>query len=165
MLNTEKTAKLSAKVETVTMKQEKTDEKKELLGIVMPRFVTTLGKAPQIPLTTILTQGTRILNAVKTVHSRGYVHLDIKPDNIFIDQKGNWFLGDFGSCKPAGAIISSSTPMYYPLKLRGLSADKSYDMFMLGFSFLIAYDKENFQDMFADLHVPSVEEVKKKFYF
>jgi len=37
--------------------------------------------------------------AVETVHDMDYIHRDLKPDNILIDQTGNIKLSDFGLCK------------------------------------------------------------------
>ncbi|KFD59071.1 hypothetical protein M514_00234 [Trichuris suis] len=37
-----------------------------------------------------------LLHAVKHLHDLGYVHLDIKPDNIFLTEEGIVKLGDFG---------------------------------------------------------------------
>jgi len=34
--------------------------------------------------------------AVKHVHDKDYVHLDIKPSNFFVSQDGTVKLGDFG---------------------------------------------------------------------
>ena len=30
------------------------------------------------------------------MHSQGLIHMDIKPDNIFLDSDGHWKIGDFG---------------------------------------------------------------------
>uniref|UniRef100_A0A5S6R209 non-specific serine/threonine protein kinase n=1 Tax=Trichuris muris TaxID=70415 RepID=A0A5S6R209_TRIMR len=37
-----------------------------------------------------------VLHAVKQLHKRGFVHMDIKPDNIFLTTGGTLKLGDFG---------------------------------------------------------------------
>jgi serine/threonine protein kinase len=42
---------------------------------------------------------TAIAGAVDFVHARGFVHRDVKPDNILFDGAGNAFLGDFGVVK------------------------------------------------------------------
>ncbi len=37
-----------------------------------------------------------LVEGVAKLHERGFVHRDIKPQNIFIDANGNLVLGDFG---------------------------------------------------------------------
>ena len=37
--------------------------------------------------------------AVEYVHKLNYIHWDIKPDNILIDENGHIKLTDFGLCK------------------------------------------------------------------
>ncbi|KAI3402456.2 SWE1 [Candida oxycetoniae] len=37
-----------------------------------------------------------LLNGLKFIHSRNYLHLDLKPSNIFITFEGNLKIGDFG---------------------------------------------------------------------
>jgi len=43
--------------------------------------------------------GSSMLNAVKALHSKGYVHRDIKPDNFMYDDNGRIYLIDLGLCK------------------------------------------------------------------
>ncbi|XP_063287793.1 myotonin-protein kinase isoform X3 [Pelobates fuscus] len=39
-----------------------------------------------------------MIMAVNSVHSLGYIHRDIKPDNMLLNISGHILLGDFGSC-------------------------------------------------------------------
>lgn len=39
--------------------------------------------------------------AIDSVHKMGYIHRDLKPDNILIDNEGHVKLSDFGLCKQA----------------------------------------------------------------
>ena len=41
----------------------------------------------------------QVVSALKYIHSRNMVHLDIKPDNILLDNEGNAILIDFGISK------------------------------------------------------------------
>lgn len=48
---------------------------------------------------TLLDLVTQLIAAVSYIHSRGIVHLDIKPGNIFVDEVGLVVLADFGFAK------------------------------------------------------------------
>ncbi|KAM7257951.1 hypothetical protein ACFE04_013692 [Oxalis oulophora] len=38
--------------------------------------------------------------AIESIHKHHYIHRDIKPDNLLLDQNGHMRLSDFGLCKP-----------------------------------------------------------------
>lgn len=56
--------------------------------------------------------------AIASIHQLGYVHRDIKPDNLVLDASGHIRLADFGSCLklgPGGTVQSNvavGTPDY-----------------------------------------------------
>lgn len=41
----------------------------------------------------------RLLSAVANLHSRGYCHDDLKPDNIFVLNRSHWLIGDLGNVR------------------------------------------------------------------
>uniref|UniRef100_A0A914HAA0 non-specific serine/threonine protein kinase n=1 Tax=Globodera rostochiensis TaxID=31243 RepID=A0A914HAA0_GLORO len=54
--------------------------------------------------------------AIDSVHRLGYVHRDIKPDNVLLDITGHIKLGDFGSClrRQADGTVSATTAVGTP---------------------------------------------------
>ena len=88
-----------------------------------------------------------VASALNAAHDKGFVHRDLKPDNIYlIETEGRWpvvKLLDFGLCKlmpEAGeaAFITKTgvmlgTPEYMsPEQARGLSVDHRTDIYALG---------------------------------
>ena len=74
---------------------------------------------------------TQMLDALKSIHEAGLLHMDIKPANIMIDQKGKCTLIDFGASKQPsvsdGATTSSAmayTPGFAPTEQIGGSSDR-----------------------------------------
>lgn len=101
--------------------------------LIMPWYICTLNKLPSNNLEWIAHEGRRILEALQYLHSYpggGYVHLDVKAMNVFVDSKLHCFLGDFGSCKPIGESITSCTTFFCWERNLGKPAHPKYDYFM-----------------------------------
>ncbi len=57
----------------------------------------------------LIPKALQMIDAVNRIHERGYVHMDIKEANVFVDLNGDWCLGDLGSCVPIGRPIRECT--------------------------------------------------------
>uniref|UniRef100_A0A7S3QB35 non-specific serine/threonine protein kinase n=1 Tax=Chaetoceros debilis TaxID=122233 RepID=A0A7S3QB35_9STRA len=49
-------------------------------------------------------------HAISSVHALGYIHRDIKPDNMLLDFRGHLKLTDLGLCKKVGEVSPSDHP-------------------------------------------------------
>lgn len=50
-------------------------------------------------------------HAISSVHALGYIHRDIKPDNMLIDSRGHLKLTDMGLCKKVGEVSPMDDPI------------------------------------------------------
>ncbi|MBM4092396.1 MAG: hypothetical protein FJ276_23675 [Planctomycetes bacterium] len=82
-----------------------------------------------------------VARALATAHSRGIVHLDVKPGNIVVDETGRPRLIDFGMAHfreacvadEAAAKSAGGTPAFIaPEQARGEATDARSDVFSLG---------------------------------
>jgi serine/threonine protein kinase len=81
-----------------------------------------------------------VISGMAQLHDRGYIHRDFKPDNIFIDDDDQVFIGDLGSCVK-GAVESDSneglTPSYYNQNdLDQNLYDNKSEVYALGITFI-----------------------------
>ncbi|CAK93485.1 unnamed protein product (macronuclear) [Paramecium tetraurelia] len=65
-------------------------------------FMTLLIKKDIIPEKEAKFYTAEIVLAIEAVHKLNYIHRDLKPDNILIDESGHLKLSDFGLCKHLG---------------------------------------------------------------
>lgn len=113
--------------------------------------------------------------ALDYLHSQGYVHLDVKPQNIFLSKDpgktgadvmnnvdGIVKLGDLGSAVKIGGKIDQVTPAYAPpeqveASILGSGADPKMDIFALGMStyVLLTLRSDNPASNFLDKAIES----------
>ena len=80
-----------------------------------------LARAPQPPEETLKALAAPLLGGLAAVHAAGFLHRDIKPDNIFLRAEGSPVLIDFGAARQAlggetRSLTAILTPGYAPLE-------------------------------------------------
>ncbi|MCA8967640.1 MAG: protein kinase, partial [Planctomycetes bacterium] len=88
-----------------------------------------LPRAPEVLLPIVQ----QLLEVLAFVHLRGIRHLDLKPRNLVIDERGRLHLLDFGLSVRGGASGRGGTPFYAaPELLLGAVPDHRADLFSVG---------------------------------
>lgn len=66
-------------------------------------------------------------HAISSVHALGYIHRDIKPDNMLLDARGHLKLTDLGLCKKVGEVSPKDHPevIIEAMRAQGLNGDRS----------------------------------------
>merc|ERR1739848_781592 len=81
-----------------------------------------------------------LLQAVEHLHEHNLVHMDIKPDNIFIGMDGICKLGDFGlmidMSKGEANVAQEGDPCYIAPETMRSQFTKACDVFSLGVTLL-----------------------------
>ncbi|EEB08689.1 WEE protein kinase Mik1 [Schizosaccharomyces japonicus yFS275] len=84
----------------------------------------------------------QLLMALHAVHDNGFLHLDVKPANIFITRSGDLKLGDFGMATPvpvpAGTDVEGDRVYIAPEVLTNHEYSGAADIFSLGLVLLEA---------------------------
>jgi WD40 repeat protein/energy-coupling factor transporter ATP-binding protein EcfA2 len=82
----------------------------------------------------------QISSALSVAHASGVVHRDLKPDNILLDEAGNYYLSDFGIAKDVGKDVNLTqtgtiigSPAYLsPEQITGEPLTALSDVYTLG---------------------------------
>jgi serine/threonine protein kinase len=112
-----------------------------------------LDKSPALPVWAACSVLWGSLNALVHVHSRRFVHRDLKPGNIMVDFAGQTKLLDFGIARIEnqemtipGTVIGTAAYMS-PEQIRGENATELSDIFSLGIiAFEMLVGKHPFKD-------------------
>jgi len=102
--------------------------------------------------------GTDICSALDLCAKKNIVHRDVKPENIFISQFGDFKIGDFGIARELAMINSSltisGTQNYIAPEVRSMHYDATVDIYSLG---LVLYKMLNNNRLpFVDPHAQLV---------
>ena len=105
-----------------------------------------------------------LLDGIDKVHSAGFLHRDIKPDNIFVRKRGDPVLIDFGSARQALAgathtLTTLVTPGYAPFEQYAAGSEQGpwTDIYALGAVLYFAITGRNPPDAIARMKGDSLE--------
>ena len=102
----------------------------EVPGIALPLADTTLRAHLSVDSLTVAQKDSVIralTAAVEYMHKNGFVHLDIKPDNI-LRKGGEWLLSDFGVAVHFSQLVNGSAD-YMPLVIESKDGDGAHILF------------------------------------
>jgi serine/threonine protein kinase len=118
-----------------------------VMELLEGRTLTQYMDGRALPLEQVLKLGTQIAGALQTAHDKGIIHRDLKPANIFVTQRGEIKVLDFGLAKLLPRAEQDATlslalteplavlgtlPYMAPEQLRGENTDARTDVWGLG---------------------------------
>ncbi|KAJ3250655.1 hypothetical protein HDU77_006454 [Chytriomyces hyalinus] len=83
-------------------------------ALKMRHYLSSLTQVPQLSERLIHREFRRIHSALVSLHALDLVHMDVKSENVFVDEEVFWNLGDFGSCRPSNSPIWTFTEVFNP---------------------------------------------------
>ncbi len=87
-----------------------------------------------------------VVLALEAIHKMGFVHRDVKPDNMLLDALGHLKLADFGTCMKMDAVRNNATC----LSLESLGYIHSYPLVIfIGWTCPIGYSGRHTRLHFA----------------
>jgi eukaryotic-like serine/threonine-protein kinase len=117
-------------------------ESSDCICLVMPLFKNgSLQKKIEenpLPLKDIISLGQNILSGLSCIHSKGYLHLDIKPSNILFTDTNVPLITDFGQARTIdkNGLVTNLPPIYNyglpPELLTYKSASQTSDIYQVG---------------------------------
>ena len=114
----------------------------------------------------IVKMGMDIAQGLRDCHNKGIIHRDVKPDNIFVNERENFKLGDFGISRSAPGsqdlLSFKGTPGYMaPEVFRMWSTDERSDIYSLGMV-LYQYLNDNRMPFVPERVTPNVIETARQ---
>jgi eukaryotic-like serine/threonine-protein kinase len=77
-------------------------------GLMNSRFLTARE---------VVKMGIEMLSGLQHIHSRGLLHLDVKPANLLLTDEGTVVVADFGCARPVDANMLADPLQMYPLHM------------------------------------------------
>jgi eukaryotic-like serine/threonine-protein kinase len=107
------------------------------MELVEGRSLAALIEAERLDFGQFLHIGVEICRGLEAAHAAGVLHLDLKPDNVFLANDGRLVIGDFGIARAVGQVeargIIAGTPLYMaPEQVTGDDLDEAADIYALG---------------------------------
>ncbi|MFO0738777.1 MAG: serine/threonine-protein kinase [Labilithrix sp.] len=107
------------------------------MELVEGRSLGTLVETERLDFGYFLDLGIEVCRGLEAAHAAGVVHLDLKPDNVFLANDGRVVIGDFGIARAIGHVeargVIAGTPAYMaPEQVTGDELDEATDIYALG---------------------------------